>query len=101
MKLTLHSFDFEEETVTFRVPKNVLLSNSFGAVPEGVDVDLAPVTGNAALGIKVLPTTDAQQLKAAIILLDKLLAWDNGDIPGCVNMVDAVISEWRKIKAAV
>lgn len=66
MKLTLHSFDFEEETLTFRVPKNVLLSNSFGAIPEGVEVDLAPVTGNTALGIKVLPTTDTQQLKDEI-----------------------------------
>jgi len=42
-----------------------------------------------------------QQAKAAITLLDKLQAWDDGDLPGSINMVDAVISEWRKVKAAV
>jgi hypothetical protein len=47
------------------------------------------------------PATDRQQLKAAIILLDKLLEWDNGDHPGSVNFVGTIISEWRKIKAAI
>jgi hypothetical protein len=49
MKLKMHSFDFEECTLTFSVPKNIMHSNSFGNVSEGVEVDLVAITRNAAL----------------------------------------------------
>jgi hypothetical protein len=50
MKLKMHSFDFEECTLTFSVPKEIMHSNGFGNVPCGVEVDLVAITGNAALG---------------------------------------------------
>ena len=50
MKLKMHSFDFEECTLTFSVPKEVMHSNGFGNVPGGVEVDLVAITKNAALG---------------------------------------------------
>jgi hypothetical protein len=61
MKLKMHSFDFEECTLTFSVPKEIMHGNSFGNVPGGVEVDLVAITKNAALGIKELAATDAQQ----------------------------------------
>jgi predicted RNA-binding Zn-ribbon protein involved in translation (DUF1610 family) len=64
MKLIMHSFDFEECTLTFSVPKEIMHSRSFGNVPGGVEVDLGAITKDATLGIKVLPATDAQQSKA-------------------------------------
>jgi hypothetical protein len=50
MKLKMHSFDFEECTLTFSVPKEIMHGNSFGNVPGGVKVDLVAITNNAALG---------------------------------------------------
>lgn len=49
MKLKMYSFDFEECTLTFRVPKEIMHSRSFGNVPGGVEVDLDAITGDAAL----------------------------------------------------
>ena len=54
MRLKMHSFDFEECTLTFSVPKDIMHSQSFGNVPGGVEVDLGVITGNAALGSKEL-----------------------------------------------
>jgi hypothetical protein len=52
MKLKMHSFDFEECTLTFSVPKDIMHSQTFSFVLDGVEVDLGIITGNAALGIK-------------------------------------------------
>lgn len=52
MKLKLHSFDFEECTLTFSIPKDIMHSNRFGNVPEGVEVDLAAITQNSEHGIE-------------------------------------------------
>ena len=49
MKLKMQSFDFEECTLTFRVPKEIMHSRSFGNVPGGVEVDIGAITGDAAL----------------------------------------------------
>jgi hypothetical protein len=49
MKLKMHSFDFEECTLTFSVPKDIMHNNSFGNVRGGVEIDLVAITGNAAL----------------------------------------------------
>jgi len=68
MKLKMHSFDFGECTLTFSVPKEIMHSNSFGNVPGGVEVDLVAITKNAALGIKELAATDAQQPQPAMCL---------------------------------
>lgn len=86
----------EKEYYCDRTGTAVNLLNMF---PDNCPLSDAPDTKEE----KILQSGEAphQQLKAAIILLDKLLAWDNGDTPGSVNMVDVVISEWRKIKAAV
>ena len=59
MKLQLFSFDFEECTLSFSVPKEIMHSRSFGNVPGGVEVDLGAITNDATLGIKELPNTAA------------------------------------------
>lgn len=81
MKLKMFSFDFEENILAFRVPAEVMSRNSFGYVPEGVEVDLGVVTGNTALGITELAATDSQKLKAAIaaIIPDLELNYGLGD----------------------
>lgn len=68
MKLKMHSFDFGECTLTFSVPKEIMHSNRFGNVSGGVEVDLVAITKNAALGIKELAATDAQQPQPAMCL---------------------------------
>jgi hypothetical protein len=49
MKLKMHSVDFEECALTFSVPKEIMHTRSFGNVPEGVEVDIGAITGDAAL----------------------------------------------------
>ena len=51
MKLLMHSFDFEECTLTFSVPVGIMKSRGFANVPGGVEVDLAAITKDASLGI--------------------------------------------------
>jgi hypothetical protein len=51
MKLKMHSFDFDECLLTFRVPQNVMWNSRFGNVLDGVEVDMAAITNNVALGI--------------------------------------------------
>jgi hypothetical protein len=69
MKLKMHSFDFEECTLTFSVPKEIMDSNGFGNVPGGVEVDLVATTKNAALGTAEQNRNSLQQLKAEIAAL--------------------------------
>lgn len=45
--------------------------------------------------IRELAATDSQQSQLAIALMNKLDAWDRGELPGSINMVDHVINEWR------
>lgn len=63
MKLKISFFDFEKCEIGFNVPKEIMWHERFGNVPNGVDVDLGAITGNAALGIKELAATDSQQPK--------------------------------------
>ena len=63
----MHSFDFEEHTLTFSVPKHIMNTKSFGNVPGGVEVDLAAITKDASLGIKVAQnSTSTQHAKGSI-----------------------------------
>ena len=49
MKLIMHSFDFEECTLTFSVPESIMSTRGFGYVPGGVEVDLFAITKDATL----------------------------------------------------
>lgn len=67
----MHSFDFEECTLTFSVPVGIMNSRGFANVPGGVEVDLAAITKDASLGIKeAASSTSTNKIKAEIA--DKL-----------------------------
>lgn len=73
MKLKLHSFDFEECTLTFSIPKEIMHCQMFGNVPGGVEVDLGAITGNSDLGIKELAEQTTNKQMDAIASVDKYM----------------------------
>lgn len=77
MKLKMHSFDFESNTITFSVPAEVMRSNRWGNVPEGVDVDLSKVTGNISLGLNYSPITNNEE---KVIVLSRSLSEEDDEL---------------------
>jgi hypothetical protein len=92
MKLMMHSFDFGECLLTFRVPQDVMWNNRFGNVPDGVEVDMAAITDNAALGIKELAATDSQHTQHAIAALRSALSCH----PVGLDLTDAIVASFEK-----
>jgi hypothetical protein len=99
MKLKMHSFDFEECTLTFSVPKEIMDSNGFGNVPGGVEVDLVAITKNAALDTAEQNRNSLQQLKAEIAALATELQDFNDRRIRSYGRVTEIVAKMRQLSA--
>jgi len=98
MKLKMTFFDFSECEIGFRIPEDIMRTCSFGAVTDGVEVDLGAITGVADQGIKESPSTDVQQLKAEIAALATEIESCLGHIPSGDN-VFSLIAKMQQLSA--
>ena len=97
MKLKPTFFDFDECEIGFRVPREIMEANRWGNAINGCEVDLEPMTKNAALGIKELAATDSQHTQLAIAARAVIDAYDSAhtfdDISECVDRLRSALQQ--------